>query len=199
MIQPTIVCSNRFQVLAAEEDEPGHTVVVGDSIVRRQDTEFCGRMPHKRRLFCIPGAGIDDVVAAVDQVSTDTADNALFILHAGTNDIRTTRSEELLEKYRRLIQQYKTKSSNILISGVLPRIKTSNVFYSRAFSLNSRLRSLCREYDVNFVNMWDGFYNQTDLFQKDGLHLSSVGAARFGRLLNEAVKVCWAKNGARTE
>ena len=186
-------------MLAAEEDEPGHTVVVGDSIVRRQVTEFCGRVPHKRRLFCIPGASVDDVIAAVDQVSTDTADNTLFVLHAGTNDIRTTRSEELLNKYRRLIQQYKTKSSNILISGVLPRIEADNVFYSRAFSLNSRLRSLCREHDVSFVDTWNDFYNQTDMFQRDGLHLSGVGAARFGRLLNEAVKACWAKNGARTE
>ena len=47
--------------------------------------------------------------------------------------------------------------------------------------------------------MWNDFYNQADLFQGDGLHLSGVGAARFGRLLNEAVKDFWAKNGARAE
>ena len=43
------------------------------------------------------------------------------VIHAGTNDITKTDSEELLDKYRRFIQQYMTKSSNILISGVLPK------------------------------------------------------------------------------
>ena len=192
------MCSNRFAILD-DDDEPHPTVLVGDSIIRRQLTEFCGRRPHKRRQFCIPGAGVDDVTAAIDEVAADTTDNTLFVIHAGTNDIKNTRSEELLDKYRRLLLQYKAKSTNILISGVLPRINAENLFYSRAFSLNNRLKSLCREQGVHFVDMWNDFYDQTNLFQRDGLHLSGVGASRFGRLLNDAVKDFWAKNGVCTE
>ena len=46
--------------------------------------------------------------------------------------------------------------------------------------------------------MWNDFYNKAGLFHSDGLHLSAVGSARFGRLLNEAVRSFWAKNGAGT-
>ena len=197
VIQPT-KCSNRFQILE-EDDEPECSYLVGDSIIRQQLTEFCGRVKAKRRLFCLPGAGVDDVTDVLDQVAGEATAESLFVIHTGTNDVQKTRSEELLDKYRRLIQQYKTKSSNIIISGVLPRISADNVFYSKAFSLNNRLQSLCREHGVEFVNMWNDFYNKAGLFLNDGLHLSAVGAARFGRLISEAVRSYWAKNGTGTD
>ena len=197
VIQPT-KCSNRFQILE-EDDEPENSYLVGDSIIRQQLTEFCGRVKAKRRLFCLPGAGVDDVTDVLDQVAGEATAESLFVIHTGTNDVQKTRSEELLDKYRRLIQQYKTKSSNIIISGVLPRISADNVFYSKAFSLNNRLQSLCKEQGVEFVDMWNDFYNKAGLFLNDGLHLSAVGAARFGRLISEAVRSYWAKNGTGTD
>ena len=143
----------------------------------------------------MPGAGIDDVTHMMDKVTEEATADTLFVIHAGTNDVRKTRSEELLDKYRKLIQQYKTKSHNVMISGVLPRIAADDLFYSKAFSLNNRLRNLCKDHGVEFVDMWNDFYNRTGLFHSDGLHLSAVGAARFGRLLSEAVRSFWAKNG----
>ncbi len=193
IVQPTI-CSNRFEILE-EEDESASSFLIGDSMVRQQLTEYCGRV-KRRRLFCMPGAGIDDVTEMMDIVSKEATADTLFVIHAGTNDVRNNRSEELLDKYRKLIQQYKTKSNNIMISGVLPRVAADNLFYSKAFSLNNRLRNLCKDQGVEFVNMWNDFYNQSGLYHTDGLHLSAVGAARFGRLLNEAVRSFWAKNGA---
>ena len=197
IIQPT-VCSNRFKILE-EEDEPASTFLVGDSMIRQQLTEFCGRVKRRRRLFCMPGAGIDDITDMMDKVSEEATNESLFVIHAGTNDVHETRSEELLDKYRKLIQQYKTKSNNIIISGVLPRIEADDLFYSKAFSLNNRLRNLCKDNGVEFVNMWNDFYDRTGLFHDDGLHLSVVGAARFGRLINDAVRSFWSKNGAGSE
>ena len=144
----------------------------------------------------MPGAGIDDVTNMVDKVAEEATTESLFVIHVGTNDVRKTRSEELLDKYSKLIQQYKTKSRNIMISGVLPRLSADDLFYDKAFSLNNRLRNLCKNHGVEFVDMWNDFYNMAGLFHSDGLHLSAVGAARFGRLLNEAVRSFWAKNGA---
>ncbi len=142
----------------------------------------------------MPVARIDDVTDLFDQVSEEVTNESLFVVHTGTNDVRKTRSEDLLEKYRKLIQQYKTKSSKIMISGVLPRIAAENGFYSKAFSLNNRLETICKEHGMEFVNMWNDFNNKTGLFKEDDLHLSPVGAARFGRLLSEAVRKFWAKN-----
>ncbi len=86
-----------------------------------------------------------------------------------------------------------------MISGVLPRIVADNGFYSKAFSLNNRLETLCKEHGIEFVNMWNDLYNKPGLFKEDGLHLSPVGAARFGRLLSEAVRKFWTKNGGSSQ
>lgn len=191
-------CFNRFAILE-EDDEQESTFLVGDSMIRQQVVEFCGRVPRRRRNYCYPGAGIDDIATAFEEISPLATNDSLFVIHTGTNDLCSVRSEELLEKYRRLIQQYKTKSNNILISGVLPRISAASDFYSKAFSLNNRLGNICREMDVGYINCWDQFYGMRSLFQKDGLHLSGVGAARFGRLLHGAVQDLRAKNESRVQ
>ena len=117
-------------------------------------------------------------------------------MHAGTNDVQWTRSEELLQKYRDMIEEYKTKSNNILISGILPKMLAENVFYSKAFSMNNRLKSLCLQGGIDFVYTWNHFYRNPDLFNKDGLHLNAVGSARFGRLFNEAERSFWKKKSS---
>ena len=186
--------TNRPLIVASSEVEPHNAVLAGDSIVRQQNTEFAGRAPNSRKVCCIPGAGIDDLVAARDEVTDGANNNTLFVLHVGTNDVQRTRSEELLQKYRDLIKEYKAKSNNILISGILPKMSAENVFYSKAFSINNRLKSLCLQEGIEFVDTWNHFYRKPDLFNKDGLHLNEVGSARLGRLLNEAVRSFWAKN-----
>lgn len=40
---------------------------------------------------------------------------------------------------------------------------------SDTMSLNSRLKTLCRELDVRFLDSWDSLYGQVGLFQRDGL------------------------------
>ncbi len=141
----------------------------------------------------MPGTGIDEVTETMEKVSEEATAETLFVMDAGINDVRKTRSEELLDKYRKLFQQQKTKS-NIMISGVFPRVLANDLFYSKAFSLNSRLRNLCKYNGVEFVDMRNDFYNRTGLYHTDGLDLSAVGAARFRRLLKEAVHSYWAKN-----
>lgn len=189
-------CQNRFKILAIDEEEETEEVrLVGDSMVRGQLTEFCARAPRTRKRFCIPGGGVDDIVAAVEEVSRLAPASTTYVIHVGSNDVQRTRSEELLCKYRRLIRSFKEKSNRILISGIVPRIDVENRFYNIATSTNRRLAKLCREEDIGFVDTWDHFYYDKSLFSGDGVHLNEVGAARLGRLLNDAVKDFRSKNG----
>lgn len=188
---------NKFQILEEEAEDKHEVRVAGDSLTRPLLVEFCGRAPRSRKRFCMPGGGIDDIIAARDEVTDGANKDTLYILHVGTNDVQKTRSEELLQKYRNLIKQYKMKSNNMIISGILPRMSAENTFYSKAFSLNSRLNSLCRQEGVTFINTWDHFFQKSDLFGNDGLHLNCVGSARLGRLLNEEVRNFWSKNEVR--
>ena len=109
-----------------------------DSIVRGQLEEFCGRVPSRRRRYCFPGASLNDITALIDDVTKDASSNTLYVIHAGTNDVQHTRSAELMAKYKEMIQNYKSKSRNIIISGILPRIKADARFYITTFSTNNK-------------------------------------------------------------
>ena len=182
-----VMTSNRFQPFASEEDESSEVRIVGDSIIRQQLGEFCGRAQKTRKRFCMPGGRLDDFTAACEEASTECDENTLFILHAGTNDVEFTRSEELMHKYKMMIESFKRKSRNVIVSGILPRRGASREFFNRAFSTNNRLKTLADEEGITFVDFWNDFYGKWRLFSEDGLHLNSIGSARFGRLLNEAV------------
>ena len=194
MIVP-IETQNSFSPLADLVDEPEDSIIVGDSMIRHQLEEFCGRAPKRRKRYCYPGAKIDDITKALEDITAKEKHDSLYIVHVGTNDVKNTNSEELLEKYKRLIGTLKEKRSKFIVSGILPRIGAENQFYNKAFSTNDRLKSLCSKENVEFLNLWNHFYDQRILFNHDGLHLNPVGSARLGRLLSDAVEAHRTKNG----
>ena len=142
-------------------------------MIRHQLEEFCGRAPKRRKRYCYPGAKIDDITKALEDITAKEKHDSLYIVHVGTNDVKNTNSEELLEKYKRLIGTLKEKRSKFIVSGILPRIGAEN----------------------QFLNLWNHFYDQRILFNHDGLHLNPVGSARLGRLLSDAVEAHRTKNG----
>ena len=196
-ILPITKCQNRFKILSdtADDEDNGEVRIVGDSILRGQLTEFCARAPATRRRFCIPGGGVQDVISAVNEVVDQAPATTTYVIHVGTNDVQRIRSEELLDKYRQMIRTYKERSNKVILSGIIPRRQAGNRFYDIATSINRRLANLCNDENIGFVNTWDHFYYDSSLFSSDGLHLSQVGAARLGRLLDSAVRDFRTKNG----
>ncbi len=103
-----VTAFNLYQILSETIEEEHETRLIGDSMIGGQQTEFYGRSSHgKRKRMCFSGAKVNDIIAAHDNVTTGLDDNTILILHIGTNDIKASRSEELMEKYKRLIQKYK--------------------------------------------------------------------------------------------
>ena len=191
----TTKCENSFQILSDTADDEEEVRLIGDSLVREQLFEFVARAPATRRRLCIPGGGVQDVIDSVNDLTKQAPATTTYVIHVGTNDIQRFRSEELLDKYRQMIKAYKEKSSKVILSGIIPRRQAGQRFYSFASSINRRLANLCSEENIGFVNTWDHFYYDDSLFSIDGLHLSQVGAARFGRLLDGAVRDFRSKNG----
>ena len=127
-----------------EKEEEDHEMrIIGDSIVRDQITEFCGRNRSNRKRMCMPEGRLNDITAAYDEATSQVDTNTLLIIHAGTNGVMNTRSEELLEKYRKLIRQYKCKTNKIILSGILPRSNAPTAFFNRAFSTNLSIKFAC--------------------------------------------------------
>ena len=182
-----ITTFNRYTILTDEEEEEQETRLIGDSIIRGQLEEFCGRARPTRKRLCMPGGRLDDFTEACNEATNGSNNDTFLIVHAGTNDVQSTRSEELMEKYKKMIHAYKNKSRNVMISGILPRMAAPDAFYNKAFSTNNRLKSLCQQGNVEFIDLWNDFYNKPLLFSRDGLHLSDIGSARFGRLMSEKV------------
>lgn len=152
----------------------------------QQVTEFCGRMPRRRRSNCYPEARIDYTKASLDVVSGEGPNNHLLYMQVRTTSAKLTPRN--CWKNTIGLSSSKDETPTIMISGIIPRMSTAKEFYSKTFSLNSRLKMHCRELDVGYLDSWYHLHNQDSLFQKVGLHLSSVGAFGFGRFLNKAVR-----------
>ncbi len=99
----------------------------------------------------MPGGHLDDFTATCKETTANSDNNTLFIVHAGTNGVQHTRSKDLIERYKKMIQVFKRKTNNIVISGILPRIRAPDVYYSKAFSTNNRLETPCFQKGVEFI------------------------------------------------
>ena len=182
-----IVTKNAFQVLEDEvRDEPS-LVLVGDSLIRHQDEEFC-KKGSKRKSFCYPGKKIEDVTERVDDLTASTSERTVFTYFVGTNNVKTGRSEDIVKKYKALISKIQESRRRSVICGLIPRYDVDSLTLSRMIGINTRVEDLCKKNGVMFVDVWDHFNRDRTLYGKDGLHLSTVGKARLGRVLDENIR-----------
>ena len=54
-------------------------------------------------------------------------------------------------------------------------------------AVNGMVEWLCEEEDVGYVDLWDRFVGNEDMYARDGLHLSGKGTAVFAEGLSWAV------------
>ena len=93
--QLPVTTFNRYQILAETSDEILEVKLIGDSIICEQIVEFCVRdLSHRKRHY-ISGAPINDISAAYKDITRDANEHSLFISHADTNDVKSSRSEAL--------------------------------------------------------------------------------------------------------
>ena len=146
-------------------------------------------MTHRRR-YCYPGARVDTIINNIDEFSQDGSESTAYVVLAGSNDlsIKGADRKKLMACYRSLITDLKLKSKNIIISSILPRLSGSYKFHNDAFNVNRELKWLCAEQKIGYINAWDSFYNVSDMYAKDEIHLSDLGSIRQGRIYNNAVK-----------
>ena len=96
----------------------------------------------------------------------------------------------LLEKYRDLLKKTKqARVGQIIISGILPVFgnKIQGYRNSKRMAVNGMVERLCKEEDVGYMDLWDSFVGNEDMYVRDGLHLSGKGAAVFAEGLSGAV------------
>ena len=165
------------------EKTKGKVLFVGDSITRFTDREFCKGDHRKRVRICLPGARIEDISARVSKI---VGDEEVVAIQVGTNNLTRDNQNLIRSKYKELICRLKSTRTKGVVCGILPRFDRK-VSWDKILGFNKWLKNECALEGVHFVDSWAGFVNRRELFAKDGLHLSGLGANELGRLVARAV------------
>ena len=102
----------------------------------------------------------------------------------------------IVEKYRKLLKKTKqARLGQIILSGILPVCGNRIQGYrnSKRMAVNGMVERLCKEEEVGYVDMWDSFVGNEELYFRDGLHLSGKGAAVLAEGLSGRLPVAWVK------
>ena len=153
--------------------------LVGDSLVRH-----VGRNLQKQcagfDTVCKPGARIEQMFLESEkkEEKEDTV-----IVQVGTNNLRMDETEEMMSKYKDMIQRLnEDRKGQVVVMGILPMQDLSEALDSKRVEANSRLKKLCEEEMVRYCevefNPWKGGY-----LGRDGLHLNARGADMVARQL----------------
>ena len=162
------------------------TIYVGDSIVRKTDRSLS---KGKDVVVCLPGARIEHVTERVKKIM-GRGNGGSIVVHVGTNNADKEGTTGILEKYRDLLKKTKqARVGQIIISGILPVFgnKIQGYRNSKRMAVNGMVERLCKEEDVGYMDLWDSFVGNEDMYVRDGLHLSGKGAAVFAEGLSGAV------------
>lgn len=176
---------NRFSLLAEEEEE---TVLIGDSMVKNQGRHFGLKNKYKRKVRSYPGANAKELEEVIGKMRVENKKTNVIIQASG-NDLfqrngNAGPTEPLIKQLDKTVKSVKKKTNNAIVIGILPRLDVSHFALSKAIGLNDRLKSLCQQNAVRFIDLWDTFYGKRKLFKKDGIHFNEEGMKAFGNQLN---------------
>lgn len=160
------------------------TLLVGSSIlkgVRNHDL----KMNATVRSFS--GA---TTVTLKEKLSKYDIDNCkTIILHVGGNDADNgTDLDTFSENYQSLLDDLKPDERNVIVSGLLPRESVDLEPY------NERLKLLCADYDIKFVDHFDQFLLASGelpdtYFHTDKTHLNQTGTRKLLHIIDKIFKV----------
>ena len=162
------------------------TIYVGDSIIRKTDSRLS---KGEDVVVCLPGARIEHVTERVEKI-VGRGNGGTIVVHVGTNNTDKEGTTAIVEKYRKLLKKTKqARLGQIILSGILPVCGNRIQGYrnSKRMAVNGMVERLCKEEDVGYVDMWDSFVGNEELYFRDGLHLSGKGAAVLAEGLSGAV------------
>lgn len=152
---------------SAQSTAGPRTLIVGDSIIRNissRDTTTC----------CLPQATTSDVNRELQNILMKYQTANRLIIHVGKNDIHKEQSELLKKDFNELFETLKRLKVQTFISGPLPARGTNR--FSRLLGLNTWLQKTCNIKGVNFIDNFNLFWSQRQLFRQDGHHPNKLGS-----------------------
>ena len=193
--RPQIQTKNRFSVLKdlvdiepeiVSSEHESITHVFGDSRVRDMGRAF--KIDNKQRqVHVYPGATIDDIDHAISQHNDDR--NQCLVVNIGTNDANHRRStpNAVITKYRRLLTTMAKKSQHRYVVNVAPRLNASANENRKISEINERLKMLCEDTGVTYIDAWSSFHDRTTMYKRDGVHFTRRGTRLLASLISHSM------------
>ena len=124
------------------------------------------------------GTFIGETVEHIEAVAAGKPAKVFFMI--GTNDLGKNGSrniDDIIEKTRIMVERLQrvSPSTQIYIQGILPSVY--NRVLEQLEETNGRLKELCAEYGITYVDLWDDLFSltQDNTHTLDGLHMKASG------------------------
>ena len=184
------LASRTWQGFNQSDTNAGMTCVIGSSIVRDVDPDKLVNTD----VISISGGTIPMIHDTVNGL-TNIYDRIILMVGGNDCDSHNNASRpvsDILEDYRLLIQDTKSKTDTVHVGSLCPRLKGQSVT-DRIDSLNAGLQVMCNEEECTFINndesfkLSNGAANDGYLLS-DKVHLSFCGTNRLAKNLAQTIK-----------
>lgn len=136
------------------------------------------------------GTFIGETVQHIEAVAMGKPKKVFFMV--GTNDLGKNGSrnvDDIIENTRIMVERLQKVSpaTEIYIQGILPSVY--NRVLEQLEETNARLKELCSEYDIAYVDLWDDLFSltQDNTHTLDGLHMKASGYQIWTKKIQELV------------
>ena len=170
--------SHRYDVFKVLPLNEQNTVFVGNSITNMHEWwEAFGSEGNivNRGVW---GTFIGETVQHIEAVAMGKPKKVFFMV--GTNDLGKNGSrniDDIIENTRIMVERLQKVSpaTEIYIQGILPSVY--NRVIEQLEETNERLKELCDEYGITYIDLWDDLFSltQDNTHTLDGLHMKASG------------------------
>ncbi len=171
---------------------PTDVVFTGDSLVERCSWEdIYPDLNVKNR--AIGGDTIGGLLARVPTIML-TQPKKVFIC-VGINDVLFARDVDwMAEHYARLLDTFSEYDCRIYAQSVMPvdgTLGDAERLNTDSFALNERIRQLCEERGITYIDLWSSFINEESYldmaYHYDGVHVNAAAYKHWKELLDPYV------------
>ena len=122
-------------------------------------------------------ATLSDIDALIDKVAEKETLKEIVIVGGTTEVTDKVPVDRIREKLTALVTKAKAKAPAVTVSSGVPVLKRADAEF--VAEVNRQMRTTCDELNVKFVDNDANFtFKDTDVYHKDGLHLSGRGVSR---------------------
>ena len=169
---------NKFEdVRTKKKKNKREIVILGDSITKNIERHKMKKelRPHENiYIKSFPGAVISDMYDYSRPSKNLSPD--LFILHVGTNELRSSKTaEEISKELLNLALDLNTNQNEVMVSSI---IKRDDKWNAKGQEVNGFLSSKCSELGLGFI---DNHHISTNHLNGSGLHLNFNGTIALAR------------------